>query len=62
MHTYKNFKQKLTTTKETLENQLSSGDISGEEIKELSINLKEINSSIDKKEERWLELSLKIEG
>ena len=35
--------------------------LSGEEINELSIKLQQINTKIDKKEERWFELSSKLE-
>ena len=47
----------LTKEKEMIEQQLSSGTISVEEITELSKRLPVINAELDEKEMRWLELS-----
>ena len=52
----------LEAEKSALENKLVSGEVSGEEINEISIQLQQIISSIDQKEERWMELSMKLEG
>ncbi len=53
--------EKLTAQKEEIEAKFLDGTISGEEVNELSIKLQEINTAIDKKEERWFELSSKLE-
>jgi len=52
----------LNNQKSTIEAKFSDSTLSGEEINELSIKLKEISSEIDKKEERWFELSSKLEA
>ena len=52
----------LNTQKTEIETKFLDESISGKEINELSIKLKEINTQIDKKEERWFELSSKLEG
>ena len=52
----------LNTEKSTIEAKFLDGSLSGEEINELSIKLQEITTNIDKKEERWFELSSKLEG
>jgi len=54
--------EKLTNKKSEIEAQFLDGKISGEEVNELSIKLQEINTKIDKKEERWFELSSKLES
>jgi len=54
--------EKLTNQKSEIEAQFLSGEISGEEVNELSIKLQDINTKIDKKEERWFELSSKLES
>ncbi|WP_299524209.1 ABC-F family ATP-binding cassette domain-containing protein [uncultured Lutibacter sp.] len=54
--------ESLNKQKSTIEAKFSDSSLSGEEIDELSIKLKEISSEIDKKEERWFELSSKLEG
>jgi ATP-binding cassette subfamily F protein uup len=51
----------LTTKKSTIEAKFLDGTLSGEEINELSIKLQEISTEIEKKEERWFELSSKLE-
>lgn len=53
---------KLEQEKETIEASFLDPKLSGEEINELSIKLKELNDQIDSKEERWFELSAKLEG
>ena len=52
---------KLEQEKETIEASFLDPKLSGEEINELSIKLKELNDQIDSKEERWFELSAKLE-
>jgi ABC transport system ATP-binding/permease protein len=54
--------EKLTNQKSEIEAQFLDGSLSGDEINELSVKLQEINVKIDKKEERWFELSSKLEG
>ncbi|WP_111706993.1 ABC-F family ATP-binding cassette domain-containing protein [Lutibacter citreus] len=53
--------EKLNTEKSEIEAKFLDGSISGDEINELSIKLQEISNLIDKKEERWFELSSKLE-
>ena len=52
---------KLNTQKSEIEAKFLDGSISGDEINELSIKLQEISNLIDTKEERWFELSAKLE-
>ncbi len=52
----------LETQKNKLESKLSLGEISGEEINTISIELQQLIADINQKEERWLELSMKLEG
>jgi len=54
--------EKLNTEKSEIEAQFLDGSLSGEEINELSVKLQEIQNNIDLKEERWFELSSKLEG
>jgi len=51
----------LTTEKSSIEAKFLDGSLSGEEINELSVKLQEITTAIDNKEERWFELSSKLE-
>ena len=51
----------LNKQKTTIEAKFLDTNLTGEEINELSVKLQEINDKIDKKEERWFELSSKIE-
>lgn len=53
--------QKLEFKKGEIEQQFVSGDLTGDDITELSIALKEINDGIETKTERWFELSAKLE-
>ena len=53
--------EKLNTEKSSIETKFLDGSLSGEEINELSIKLQEISNLIDAKEERWFELSSKLE-
>ncbi len=54
--------QKLEERKEILQNKFANPDLTGDEITELSIQLKEISSNIEEKTERWFELSAILEG
>ncbi len=53
--------KKLETEKETVQQQFSDGSLSGDKIKELSVELKQIEGEIETKTERWFELSALIE-
>ena len=53
--------EKLNTEKRTIEAKFLDGSLSGEQINELSIQLQEISNLIDTKEERWFELSSKLD-
>ena len=52
----------LTKEKTTIEKQFETGEIEAGNINEVSQKLQEIINSIDIKEERWLELSMKLES
>ncbi|MCF6168780.1 ABC-F family ATP-binding cassette domain-containing protein [Lutibacter sp.] len=54
--------EKLTAKKEEIEAKFIDGSVVGKEINDLSVKLQEINILIAKKEERWFELSSKLEG
>nr|WP_298790752.1 ABC-F family ATP-binding cassette domain-containing protein [uncultured Allomuricauda sp.] len=54
--------QKLEEQKEALQNKFTDADLSGEEINQLSIELKEISNILEEKTERWFELSAILEG
>lgn len=64
----KEFKQlekdikKLEFKKGEVEQEFITGDLSGDEIAELSKKLKEITDGIETKTERWFELSTQLEG
>ncbi len=49
--------QALESEKKDIETTLSSGECSGTEIEKMAIKLSEISASIEKKSDRWLELS-----
>ena len=53
---------KLQKKKERIEAQFSTGDIASEDINEASIELQKTISDLEQKEERWFELSMKLEG
>jgi ATP-binding cassette subfamily F protein uup len=53
--------QQLTDEKIAVETKFLDSSLSGEEITELSIKLQEIANLIDEKEDRWLELSSKLD-
>ena len=54
--------EKLQKKKTVLEAKFTNGEIAMEEINDNSIELQEIISSLEEKEERWFELSMKLEG
>jgi len=54
--------QKLEVKKRTLEDRFSDGAITGVEIDELSVTLRELGDEISKKTERWFELFAILEG
>jgi ATP-binding cassette subfamily F protein uup len=54
--------QKLEEQKEVLQNKFTDPDLSGDEINQLSIELKEVSDAIEEKTERWFELSAILEG
>ncbi len=53
---------KLALEKSSIEKQFASGEIVSEKINEISQKLQETISNIEIKEERWLELSMRLEG
>lgn len=52
----------LERKKLSIENQFNNDEIEADKINESSLQLQEIIKEIEQKEERWLELSLKLEG
>ena len=52
----------LEIQKTALEALFTSDSLTGKEINESSLKLQEIKSAISQKEERWFELSSKLEG
>ncbi|WP_437370915.1 ABC-F family ATP-binding cassette domain-containing protein [Maribacter litoralis] len=54
--------QKLEKSKVALQEKFTDGSLSGDEIKNLSIELNDITDAIDSKTERWFELSALMEG
>ena len=53
--------QKLEARKKEIHTLFEEGDLCSDEINKLSTELREIDNSVENKEERWLELSIKIE-
>ena len=53
---------KLEKKKNKIEHLFANNEISSEEINEKSQKLQQIISDLGQKEERWLELSMKLEG
>ncbi len=51
----------LEKKKTTIEQQFADNEIASEKINEISLKLQEIIDNLEQKEERWLELSIKIE-
>lgn len=54
--------QKLEEKKVDLQNQFADPELGGDEINQLSIELKEVSDAIEEKTERWFELSAILEG
>lgn len=54
--------ERLQKKKQLIEGKFNKGEFSPEEINDKSIELQETIDSLETKEERWLELSMKIEG
>ncbi|WP_423998483.1 ABC-F family ATP-binding cassette domain-containing protein [Maribacter sp. IgM3_T14_3] len=54
--------QKLEKKKVTLQEKFTDGTLSGDDIKDLGIELKEVTDTIESKTERWFELSALMEG
>lgn len=54
--------ESLNEEKSSLENIFVEGTIAPEKIQEISMKLQKIIYSIEEKEERWLEISMKLEG
>ena len=52
----------LTKEKNTIEKQFETGEVETNSINEISQKLQEIITNLEIKEERWLELSMKLEG
>jgi len=52
----------LEEKKSLLQNKFTDPKLDGDEIADLSIELKEITDTIEEKTERWFELSSIIEG
>ena len=53
---------KLEKKKIIIENQFSNNEIQSDKINETSIRLEQIINELESKEERWLELSMKMDG
>ena len=53
--------ERLQKKKETIEKQFLNVEIASDDIQEKSIELQEIISDLEEKEERWFELSMKLE-
>nr|WP_299031870.1 ABC-F family ATP-binding cassette domain-containing protein [uncultured Tenacibaculum sp.] len=54
--------EKLQKKKVKLESQFTNGEIAMDDINEKSLELQEVIDSLEEKEERWFELSMKLEG
>ena len=57
-----NYIAKLEKKKTHIEHQFANNEITPEEINEKSQELEKIIFDLEQKEERWLELSMKLEG
>ena len=53
--------RKLEQKKENVQQKFTNSNLSGEQIDQLSVELKEISEAIDSKTERWFELSAMLE-
>lgn len=54
--------ERLQKKKETIEGKFNRAEFLPEEINDKSVELKQITDDLEEKEERWLELSMKLEG
>ena len=54
--------ERLQKKKETIESKFNNAEFLPEEINDKSIELQQISDDLETKEERWLELSMKLEG
>ncbi|WP_299834040.1 ABC-F family ATP-binding cassette domain-containing protein [uncultured Tenacibaculum sp.] len=54
--------EKLQKKKEQIEAQFANGEVASEDINDKSVELQQIIEDLDTKEERWFELSMKMEG
>jgi len=54
--------EKLQKKKEAIEEQFANGNIAPEDINDKSVELQQIIEDLETKEERWFELSMKMEG
>ncbi|CAM1370819.1 Uncharacterized ABC transporter ATP-binding protein YfmR [Tenacibaculum sediminilitoris] len=54
--------EKLQKKKGVIEAQFANNEVSPEEINEKSLELQQVIDSLEEKEERWFELSMKLEG
>ena len=54
--------ERLQKKKQLIEGKFNKGEFSPEEINDKSIELQETIDSLETKEERWFELSMKLEG
>ncbi|WP_139957181.1 ABC-F family ATP-binding cassette domain-containing protein [Flavicella sediminum] len=53
---------KLERKKETIEGQFANGEVADDKINEVSVKLQKTIEELEQKEERWFELSAKLEG
>ncbi len=54
--------EKLQKKKEQIEAQFANGEVASEDINDKSVELQQIIEDLETKEERWFELSMKMEG
>ena len=54
--------QKLEEQKVVLQNKFADPNLNGDEINQLSVELKRLSDTIEEKTERWFELSSILEG
>lgn len=54
--------EKLQKKKEQIEAQFANGEVASEDINDKSVELQQIIEDLENKEERWFELSMKMEG
>ncbi|WP_299619257.1 ABC-F family ATP-binding cassette domain-containing protein [uncultured Tenacibaculum sp.] len=54
--------EKLQKKKEQIEGQFANGEVASDDINDKSVELQQIIEDLETKEERWFELSMKMEG